>query len=228
MASEQQTAAEGEATATIRLLVPNLHMGSVIGKSGARIKEMQEASNARIVATEMLLPNSTERLVLVEGVPEAIRVATTHIGRILEAYPERNAGNIYYKPLPGFSAIDMVMRSRSRVRQNAESSTAQMATLVPKAPEANPYPLYGYGGNDMLQTQQIYIPNELVGAVIGKGGRKINEIRQGSGSHVKIEDAVPGAVERLVTLHGTFECNQIAVYLLHQRLEAEKQRLGKI
>jgi heterogeneous nuclear rnp K-like protein len=33
-------------------------------------------------------------------------------------------------------------------------------------------------------TQQIYIPNDMVGAIIGKGGAKINEIRQMSGSHM--------------------------------------------
>ena len=36
------------------------------------------------------------------------------------------------------------------------------------------------------QTQQIYIPNELVGNIIGKGGQKINEIRQLSGCSIKI------------------------------------------
>lgn len=35
-------------------------------------------------------------------------------------------------------------------------------------------------------TQQIYIPNDMVGAIIGKGGAKINEIRQMSGSHMYI------------------------------------------
>jgi len=33
-------------------------------------------------------------------------------------------------------------------------------------------------------TQQIFIPNDMVGAIIGKGGAKINEIRQMSGSHM--------------------------------------------
>jgi len=39
----------------------------------------------------------------------------------------------------------------------------------------------GPGGQ---MTQQIYIPNDMVGAIIGKGGAKINEIRQMSGSHM--------------------------------------------
>ena len=41
----------------------------------------------------------------------------------------------------------------------------------------------GPGGQ---MTQQIYIPNDMVGAIIGKGGAKINEIRQMSGSHMYV------------------------------------------
>ena len=41
----------------------------------------------------------------------------------------------------------------------------------------------GPGGQ---MTQQIFIPNDMVGAIIGKGGAKINEIRQMSGSHMYV------------------------------------------
>ena len=35
-------------------------MGSVIGKGGSKIKEIQEASGARLQASESMLPGSTE------------------------------------------------------------------------------------------------------------------------------------------------------------------------
>ncbi|KAK9241431.1 hypothetical protein V1525DRAFT_393130 [Lipomyces kononenkoae] len=73
-------------------------------------------------------------------------------------------------------------------------------------------------------TQQIYIPNDMVGAIIGKGGTKINEIRQLSGSNIKINEPQDNSNERLVTITGTSECNQMALYLLHSRLENEKKR----
>lgn len=67
-------------------------------------------------------------------------------------------------------------------------------------------------------TQQIYIPNDMVGAIIGKGGQKINEIRQLSGSVIKINEPQDNSNERLVTITGTSDCNQMALYLLYQRL----------
>ena len=67
-------------------------------------------------------------------------------------------------------------------------------------------------------TQQIFIPNDMVGAFIGKGGAKINEIRQLSGSVIKINEPQDNSNERLVTITGTQECNQMALYMLYSRL----------
>ena len=67
-------------------------------------------------------------------------------------------------------------------------------------------------------TQQIFIPNDMVGAIIGKGGAKINEIRQLSGSVIKINEPQDNSNERLVTINGTQECNQMALYMLYSRL----------
>ena len=67
-------------------------------------------------------------------------------------------------------------------------------------------------------TQQIFIPNDMVGAIIGKGGAKINEIRQLSGSVIKINEPQDNSNERLVTITGTQECNQMALFMLYSRL----------
>ena len=58
----------------------------------------------------------------------------------------------------------------------------------------------------------------MVGAIIGKGGAKINEIRQLSGSVIKINEPQDNSNERLVTITGTAECNQMALYMLYSRL----------
>jgi heterogeneous nuclear rnp K-like protein 2 len=75
-----------------------------------------------------------------------------------------------------------------------------------------------------LQTQQIYIPNDLVGCIIGKGGSKINEIRHMSASQIKIMEPGAGPVgsapggsegERLVVITGPPANIQMAVQLLY-------------
>jgi heterogeneous nuclear rnp K-like protein len=118
---------------------------------------------------------------------------------------------------------------------------------------SNPY-LQGVSNPaQQLQTQQIYIPNDLVGCIIGKGGSKINEIRHMSASQIKIMEPGAGPVgsapapggsegERLVVITGPPANIQMAVQLLYhvccllsfprnlipieysQRLEQEKQK----
>jgi poly(rC)-binding protein 2/3/4 len=45
----------------LRLLVPHILIGAIIGKGGSRIREIQEQSGARLNASESCLPLSTER-----------------------------------------------------------------------------------------------------------------------------------------------------------------------
>lgn len=55
-----QASLPGSRAVTIRFIIPNSRMGSVIGKGGTKIKEIQEASGARLNAGEQMLPGSTE------------------------------------------------------------------------------------------------------------------------------------------------------------------------
>ncbi|KAL1677379.1 hypothetical protein EV122DRAFT_291114 [Schizophyllum commune] len=192
----------GSRAVTIKFMIPNSRMGSVIGKGGSKIKEIQDASGARLNASEGMLPGSTERVLSVAGVADAIHIATYYVGNILIEAQERmpSTANASYRP---------------------GNPTRRPITNAP-------YPGSTY-------TQQIYIPNDLVGCIIGKGGSKINEIRHMSASQIKIME--PGAVatgmpagaagsegERLVVITGQPANIQMAVQMLYHRLESEKQK----
>ncbi|RDB20978.1 RNA-binding protein rnc1 [Hypsizygus marmoreus] len=214
----------GSRAVTIKFMIPNSRMGSVIGKQGSKIKEIQDASGARLNASEGMLPGSTERVLSVAGVADAIHIATYYIGNILIEAQERmpSSSNSSYRP-----------SSNSR-RSHGGSS------YVPGYNNPQPYgsaPPPQHNPPQQLQTQQIYIPNDLVGCIIGKGGSKINEIRHMSASQIKIME--PGAVgvglngapapaggegERLVVITGQPANIQMAVQLLYHRLEQEKQK----
>ncbi|ETW86132.1 hypothetical protein HETIRDRAFT_14839, partial [Heterobasidion irregulare TC 32-1] len=189
----------GSRAVTIKFMIPNSRMGSVIGKQGSKIKEIQDASGARLNASEGMLPGSTERVLSVAGVADAIHIATYYIGNILIEAAER---------MPSGSASNSTYRPSNR-RQPFVSGSSY--------------------------TQQIYIPNDLVGCIIGKGGSKINEIRHMSASQIKIMEPGAGGVgingaptggegERLVVITGPPANIQMAVQLLYHRLEQEKQK----
>ncbi|KAG5456664.1 MAG: hypothetical protein BJ554DRAFT_3531 [Olpidium bornovanus] len=237
---EETSTANSEVTSTsVRLLVPHGRMGSIIGKGGAKIKEIQEQSGARILASENMLPESTERTVTVSGVPDAIHIATYHVGRILQEQSESPVHTVLYKP---------TARAGHTAYGGAGAGVAAGAGMHPMDPYAAVYAPYAHHGGypsapthhrsgaaagmgpaaagSASQAQQIFIPNDMVGGIIGKGGCKINEIRQLSGSNIKIAEPHGNAHERLVTITGTPESNQMALYLLYSRLEAEKSRMA--
>ena len=75
-------------------------------------------------------------------------------------------------------------------------------------------------------TQQITVPNDVAGSIIGKGGSTISEIRNMSGASVNISASGPGITERMITLSGTPDQITTATYLIQQRVAAEQARQG--
>ncbi|KAF8077739.1 hypothetical protein FPV67DRAFT_1462843 [Lyophyllum atratum] len=222
----------GSRAVTIKFMIPNSRMGSVIGKQGSKIKEIQDASGARLNASEGMLPGSTERVLSVAGVADAIHIATYYIGNILIEAQERmpSSSNSSYRP----------SSNSRRPAHGTGGGSGGGSSYVPGYNNPAPYgaaPPPQHNPPQQLQTQQIYIPNDLVGCIIGKGGSKINEIRHMSASQIKIME--PGAVgvgmdgaaaptggegERLVVITGQPANIQMAVQLLYHRLEQEKQK----
>ncbi|CAO1619662.1 unnamed protein product [Parajaminaea phylloscopi] len=228
-----QASLPGSRAVTIRFIIPNSRMGSVIGKGGTKIKEIQEASGARLNAGEQMLPGSTERVLSISGVADAVHIAVYYVGTILLEHSDRNANNLSYRPGPGGSGA--IGAAYSGGRGNAGSPPGpQFGGAFPGAGGGDAA-AYGPGPPSLppgSQTQQIFIPNDLVGCIIGKGGSKINEIRQMSASHIKIMEPQAGIIagggpnERLVTITGPPQNIQVAVQLLYQRLEQEKMRMA--
>ncbi|KAJ1567360.1 RNA binding protein, heterogenous nuclear RNP-K like protein [Cladochytrium tenue] len=83
---------------TIRLLVAHQLMGSIIGKGGAKIKEIQEESGAKLVIAKEMLPQSTERIVEIFGLVDSIKIAIYNIAECILNDIDRAVGTILYNP----------------------------------------------------------------------------------------------------------------------------------
>ncbi|ODQ65892.1 hypothetical protein NADFUDRAFT_41881 [Nadsonia fulvescens var. elongata DSM 6958] len=77
-------------------------------------------------------------------------------------------------------------------------------------------------------TQQIFIPSDMVGNVIGKQGSNITEIRNKSGSFVQVFQPQDDSKERRVTVTGTKAGNKIALAMLFKKLETEKAHYQRL
>lgn len=104
--------------------------------------------------------------------------------------------------------------------------TAASPTIIPvSAPGMAPL-AYHRPNNAAIpaspQTHEMAIPNDLIGCIIGRGGQKINEIRQMSGATIKIANAEEGSADRKVTITGTPETIGLAQYLINTSMEMHK------
>ncbi|KAJ2356186.1 RNA binding protein, heterogenous nuclear RNP-K like protein [Coemansia erecta] len=291
----------------VRILIAHNLMGTIIGRQGLKIKHIQDASGARLVATKEMLPQSTERVVEIHGSVEGIHVAIEEIGKCLIEDWERGIGTILYNPATrvptvssntnpyvnnirasydfthadadrvgglGAGPMSVAMAAMNRHRSHTVSVTHAsasdfLASSMPVPPQHQQhqqpppmaFPAAPSGGSITpphlmssaaalagarlrsqsvsiqaqrgidpsaimanIRTQQITIPSDMVGCIIGKGGSRISEIRRLSGSRISIAKANEcDGGERLFTIKGTAECNERALYLLYGQLEAERE-----
>ena len=77
-----------------------------------------------------------------------------------------------------------------------------------------PPPVESYDQPPSVQTQQVTIPHELAGAIIGPRGTRISQIRQQSGASIKIDDPLPGTNDRIISIMGNPSQISQAQYLL--------------
>ena len=73
----------------IRIAVPAVQCGSIIGKAGAKVKEIRDLTGAQIQVSHEPLPNSTERCVEISGSGESCLQCTYHICCVMQDSPLR-------------------------------------------------------------------------------------------------------------------------------------------
>jgi heterogeneous nuclear rnp K-like protein len=219
-------------------------MGTIIGRQGLKIKQIQDGSGVRMVAQKEMLPQSTERIVEVQGTPDGIQKAVWEIGKCLVDDQERGYGTVLYSPavrVQGGAPAPAVNgggggygapRSFNRTGNGADftggppqSGYGQRRSMP--GGDSGPPPVVEDGED--IQTQNISIPADMVGCIIGRGGSKISEIRKSSGARISIAKAPHDDTgERMFTITGGPTANEKALYLLYENLEAEKMRRSQI
>lgn len=207
-------------TLTVKLLINKFQTGSVIGKGGVIIKEIQTETGARIQISNDPLGASTEKSVAVTGTPDVLHGAFLRILTQLKANPLRGGSNIPY--IPGV--------------------VSPMGYAPPPQAPYPPAPYQPYGQlypphqhqqqgppSSGTKTEKIVIPTVCAGTVIGKGGSIISDIKAQSGTQITIADPEPTApADRVVAITGSSQGIQTAIYLIRQRVENYQPPSGAV
>nr|1EC6_A Chain A, RNA-BINDING PROTEIN NOVA-2 [Homo sapiens]1EC6_B Chain B, RNA-BINDING PROTEIN NOVA-2 [Homo sapiens] len=77
----------------------------------------------------------------------------------------------------------------------------------------------------MKELVEIAVPENLVGAILGKGGKTLVEYQELTGARIQISkkgEFLPGTRNRRVTITGSPAATQAAQYLISQRVTYEQ------
>ncbi|XP_043079342.1 poly(rC)-binding protein 4 isoform X3 [Puntigrus tetrazona] len=216
---------------TLRLVIPASQCGSLIGKGGSKIKEIREKTGAQVQVAGDLLPNSTERGVTISGSQDAIIQCVKLICTVILESPPKGA-TIPYRPTPAPGAVLLAGNQAYTVQNQYGIPHSELAKLhqlsmqqglAPIAqPTATPVLPAGLESSSQTASQELLIPNDLIGSIIGRQGTKINEIRQVSGAQIKIGSQLDSTSDRHVTITGSPISINLAQYLITSCLETAK------
>ncbi|ODV59689.1 Hek2p ASCRUDRAFT_37205 [Ascoidea rubescens DSM 1968] len=196
---------------TLRLMIPHSQMGSLIGKQGLRIKELQKKFSILTIASKDFLPNSTERVVEIQGTPQNINLACQLISKHLIADWHNATGTLYYIP-------------HSRPHNNNYAHNNHNNHNSHNYNVSNQSASNSSSSSDSTITQTIEFPSDIVGCLIGKKGIKIKEIRNKSNCVINIAEKDSKSNQRLFKLIGNQYNIDKALSLLYTQIEKEKAR----
>ncbi|XP_050333747.1 poly(rC)-binding protein 3 isoform X6 [Bactrocera neohumeralis] len=242
----------GKTQIPIRLIVPASQCGSLIGKSGSKIKEIRQSTGCSIQVASEMLPNSTERAVTLSGTAEQITQCIYQICLVMLESPPRGA-TIPYRPKPQVSGPVILANGQAYTIQGNYAVPAQEVAKNPLASLAalglagitptntgglNPTAALAALAGSQLRTantsrtqqqqHEMTVSNDLIGCIIGKGGTKIAEIRQISGAMIRIsncEEREGGNTDRTITISGNPDSVALAQYLINMSVELQKANL---
>jgi len=235
----------------IRVLVHQSHAGAIIGRGGAKIKELREQTNSAIKVFQECCPGSTDRVVLIsssqENIPNVVKTLIDFMIEVPLKGPQKPYDAGSYEPRTArdyggyedsrFQRMDSMRAGPGAGRDREQFERYPPADYGPppfdygRGPPGGGYargppPSFsgaGVGGygGNPTQSTQVTIPNELGGTIIGKGGERINRIRRESGARIEVGNAY-GNEERIITITGTLDQIQQAQYLLQQSVRTSE------
>lgn len=259
---------------TLRLLFPHSIMGYIIGKKGSRFREIEENSAASLNANDQILPASTDRILNITGVADAIHIATYYVAQTVIEHKQQLSKVIYYNPAnynqPSIPAVTTKMANaiNGQSPYNNYNNISMMSGMInPQMNQLNQMntmntmnpmnpmnPQMGFGMQNQVPgqftlnspaaslntkpgetstqpdgkvAQELFVPQNHIGLVIGRGGKNLKDIRLTTGCYVKVNEEILGSPDRKLTLIGNLYGIQNAIVLINNKIENEKQRKNR-
>ncbi|KAM4727166.1 RNA-binding protein Nova-1-like isoform 2-T2 [Anableps anableps] len=187
----------------LKVLIPSYAAGSIIGKGGQTIVQLQKETGATIKLSKSkdFYPGTTERVCLIQGTVEALNSVHNFIAEKVREMPQSAQ-----KPEPVSILQPQTTVNPDRVKQVRVCATIEDLLSI------------------SLQAKLI-VPNSTAGLIIGKGGATVKAVMEQSGAWVQLSQKPEGInlQERVVTISGEPEQNRKAVEIIVQKIQEDPQ-----
>jgi len=192
---DQPALREGENS--IQIMVPDKTVGLIIGRGGETIRDLQERSGCHVnIVAENKSINGLRPVNLI-GTPQAAAVAKEMILEIVESDT---------RAPPGGAPPQGIDRNRGGYDQHRG------------APNRGP-------DNDAGKvSEDIYVPSEAVGMIIGKGGETIKEMQSVTGCKINVSQPQQPDVQRQIGLVGTHAAIEEAKRAIWEKVDTVVSR----
>jgi len=196
---------------SLKVVVGNDQAGAIIGKGGEVIKRLREESGARIMIGKKV---EFVRTVTVSGNVNSVRAAFAVLIRLVHEHPTSSRDPF----LQGQGYRQPAYRSN---QSSYNYSPSNYSYGIPPAPPVVAPNHSQYASEATSLT--LSVPNRSVGAIIGRGGQTINEIRTVSGCRIDISPQTDGSQFRAVTLTGSSQSIEVAHLLIQKYAYVQHQ-----
>lgn len=222
----------------LRMLIHQSQAGCVIGKAGGKLRDMRQDFGVEVKVYASCCPMSTDRIVRVMGAVKKVVKCLIYIVEMLRTWPPKGYNNPYdplnYDPnvvreyggyadeggrFGGGRFGGRDRGPRSFVEERGGTAAGG------RGPAGYPVgPARAGAAAGPVTTQQVSIPADLAGIVIGKAGQRIKQVRLDSGADVELSDNVGGTSDRIITITGTLQQIQAAQYMMQMAVKQHLER----
>ncbi|KAJ1721460.1 hypothetical protein LPJ53_004020 [Coemansia erecta] len=202
----------------VTVSVPSAKVGLIIGRGGESIREIQRVSGARVQVEPDDGCGAPDRVVRVSGAPEQIESARARIMEIVS--PERSMRDA------SFGHHHQQQQFGDRGPRHQQHQQHGYGGPPPSQQQQQQPPMYGgQPGMPEQHGEEMQVPAEAVGLIIGRGGENIKMIQQTTGARVNIiQDQDRSAPFRPVTISGDHAACMQARQMIEEKIASIQQR----
>ncbi|XP_035818563.1 KH domain-containing protein HEN4-like isoform X6 [Zea mays] len=232
---------------SIRILCASELIGSVIGKSGANVRRVEQQTGARIKVQEIDKDASGERLIIIssneipaEPISPAIEALILLHDKVSAPSEKHHSSTRLVVPSSKVGCIigeggkvitDMRRRTGAEIRVYSKADKPKYLSFDDELVQAagqihgrEDYREPTSATGRFLSTIELRIPNSSLGSIVGAGGVNLAEIRQVSGARLRLHEAHAGSSESVVEIQGTLDQAKAAQSLLQGFISANSRQ----